>query len=498
VNSATAVEFAYPSRHEDGGRQASRLLAVLGCWLLLLTAAASAEEAAHPSPHTLQVGFARADITPRLEDGKSSWLAGYGWGRAATGVHDPLFARTAVISDGTRRVALVAVDLVGMQLPEVERIRERLPDCDYVLVCSTHNHEGPDTIGLWGRTPLHRGVDDDYLTMVVDRVVASVRTAARSLQPATAEFGTAVDESLLGDSRLPQVKDGVLRAVRFNSFDGDSTRGVIVQWNCHPESLGSDNTLITADFCHWTISRLEESLACPVVYVSGAVGGLMAPPDGRFTDEDGRALAEGDFAFAQAYGQAVADLAGLALKNAQPIDLVPVRFSTSPVAVPLDNPLYRAARLAGVLRREAVGWTGDFRQANLPVSEGKSGHFAVRSEVACLRFGELYVASIPGEIYPELVYGKFQDPAEAHVDFPDAPLEPTVQQMMPTDKWMLLGLANDEIGYIIPRRQWDREPPFAYGRNKSQYGEINSCSPHVAPVIMEALGERIRAMKSEH
>ena len=36
---------------------------------------------------------------------------------------------------------------------------------------------------------------------------------------------------------------------------------------------------------------------------------------------------------------------------------------------------------------------------------------------------------------------------------------------------MLIGLANDEVGYIIPKRQWDEKPPFCYGRQKAQYGK---------------------------
>ena len=82
------------------------------------------------------------------------------------------------------------------------------------------------------------------------------------------------------------------------------------------------------------------------------------------------------------------------------------------------------------------------------------------------------------------------------MDYPNAPLEPTVQELMPSDQWMLFGLANDEIGYIIPRRQWDQAPPFAYGRTKAQYGEINSCSDQVAPIIMQALSEQVEAIKS--
>jgi hypothetical protein len=73
------------------------------------------------------------------------------------------------------------------------------------------------------------------------------------------------------------------------------------------------------------------------------------------------------------------------------------------------------------------------------------------------------------------------------VDFPDAPLEPAVAALMPTRRWLLAGLANDELGYIIPKRQWDKSPPYAYGKEGGQYGEINSCGPEVAPIIMQAL-----------
>ena len=49
--------------------------------------------------------------------------------------------------------------------------------------------------------------------------------------------------------------------------------------------------------------------------------------------------------------------------------------------------------------------------------------------------------------------------------------------------------SNDEIGYILPRSQWDAETPFAYGREDSQYGEINSVGPRAAPILAEAFAE---------
>jgi len=56
---------------------------------------------------------------------------------------------------------------------------------------------------------------------------------------------------------------------------------------------------------------------------------------------------------------------------------------------------------------------------------------------------------------------------------------------------LVLGLANDEIGYIVPKRQWDVVPPFAYGRTSAQYGERNSVGPETARMLMEALADRV-------
>jgi hypothetical protein len=394
-------------------------------------------------------------------------------------------------------MALVSVDLIGLQYPETKRIRAKLDGLDYVLVASTHNHEGPDVIGIWGRNAFSRGVDDAYLTLVVDRVVEAVRAAESDLQAATAVFGTAEDENLLRDSRQPYVFDGVLRVLAFRAASGERLCGVVVQWNCHPEALGSRNTLLTADFPWATVAALKKRYDCPVVFFSGAVGGLMAPPGGRFKNEKGELLESGQFEFAQYYGEEVAKLAAAAVDKAEPLELAPFVVSAKPVAIPLANPMYGAARSIGVLRREGRRWTGNAEELGEPVGalETPEGPLAVETEVAYLRLGDLQVVALPGELYPELVYGRFQDPADPGADFPDAPLEQPVSKVLPGNKWMLLGLANDEVGYIIPKRQWDQTPPFAYGRSKSQYGEINSCGPDVAPILMRALANRVREVE---
>lgn len=460
-------------------------------FVLLLLAAAIAPASALAGE--LRVGFAEADITPRVDDPQRPvWLAGYGPGRQATGVHDPLFVRCTVIDDGQHKIAIACADLIGLQYPTVQAIRTELKGFSYVLVSSTHSHEGPDVIGIWGRHFTSRGVDDKYLQLVVEKTIAAIQAAEHALTPVKAAYGTAEDESLLGDSRKPDVRDGVLRALKFTKPDGTRV-GVLVQWNCHPEALGSKNKLLTADFVDATVKQLKAKYRCPVTYVSGAVGGLMAPPDGRVHDAHGKELFEGDFEYARIYGEETAALASKALDSAEPINLSPIHVSAQPLALPVTNSYYRAAFALGVVKRPGRVWTGDAeKQGELLTLENATQPMAVETEVAYVRLGDLHLAAIPGEIYPELVYGKYPAKAEPGVDFPDAPLEPSVIESLPGQKWLLIGLANDEIGYIIPKRQWDNVAPYAYGRTKSQYGEINSCSPDVAPLILKALQSRVK------
>ena len=432
----------------------------------------------------LDVGFGAVDITPKLGGREKVWLAGYGTGREAAGVHDPLMARCVVLQDGRTRIALVSVDLVGLQYPAVQEIRRQLPGFSYVLVSSTHNHEGPDVIGMWGRNQFSYGVDDDYVKAVILKCADLVKaTAATMVKEVEVAYGTAEDSSLLRDTRQPTALDAVLRVLVFSGRNGKK-EGLLVQWNSHPEAMGSQNKLITADFPWATIRELTKKYQCPVVYFTGAVGGLMAPPAGPTT-----------FEYTEKHGIEVAGLAARAVESARSLELTPMRVEARLLYLPVTNRLYRLGLSMGVLRRAVFSSSGDPYRKGQPMSGKNVGEvMTIETEVACLQLGELALASIPGELYPELVYGKFQEPADPAADFPDASLEPTIREILGERKWMLFGLSNDEVGYLIPKRQWDSRIPFSYGRQKAQYGETNSCGPEATSIVMEGFARCVAAL----
>jgi len=444
----------------------------------------------------LTVGFGEADITPELGK-KPVYMAGFGQNRKATKVHDPIVVRAVVLGDGADTIALVSADVVGLFLPSVERVRAKLPGFRYVLVSATHNHEGADTLGLWGANPLQSGVDDDYLARVEAGCVSAVKAADAARRPAVARIGTAAGPELLHDNRLPVVKHDTLVALRFHDHKTDAALGVLVQWNCHPEVLDATNTEITADFVGYTVKQLRESQKCPVAYFTGTVGGLMTTLKLSVKDEAGRELKDGTFEKAERYGRLVGQLAEKALAASAPVSLTPFAVRTRPILLPIDNNIYRLAWQFGTLRRQIYEWAGTPTPATFTATTDLAKPIAVKSEVGYLKLGDLEVAAIPGEIYPELVLGKVQDPADPGADFPAAPVEPAIYAQLTGKHRMLFGLANDELGYFIPKRQWDEKPPFCYGSKKAQYGEINSVGPDAARIVCETFRDLVRGVKSK-
>lgn len=438
----------------------------------------------------LIVGFADSDITPKLGD-KPVYMAGFGQDRKATKIHDPLTARAIVLKNGDQKLAMVSIDVVGFFYANVLRIREELKDFAYVLVSSTHNHEGPDTLGLWGPNPFTSGLDPNYLKQIEEGIVKAVRAADESAAQVDVSLGTAKDPELLHDGREPYVKHDELVALRFRDAMTHKPAGIIVQWNCHPETLDSQNTVISADFVSATVNFVRERFHCPVVYLTGTVGGLMTSLHVEVKDNQGKLLDDGTFEKTERYGQMVGLLADRALATAQTIQLTPMQIHSCKVFLPMDNKYYLLGRQLGVLKRDAFLWTGDPTKAEPADAKEYKKRLCLETEVAWLQLGQLSVAAIPGEIYPELVLDKVQDPPDPGADFPDAPIEPAIYKQLPGPHRMMIGLANDEIGYIIPKRQWDEKPPFCYGRKKAQYGEINSVGPDTAPFLCEAFKKMI-------
>ena len=118
------------------------------------------------------------------------------------------------------------------------------------------------------------------------------------------------------------------------------------------------------------------------------------------------------------------------------------------------------------------------------------------SEVAFIQIGDASITGIPGELYPEIAVGGIENPIGA--DYVIAPQEVPHLRSQFSDKLnLMVNLANDSIGYIIPKSEWDEDAPWIYGEKEETYGEVVSLGPNTAPVIHENLLELIKESKNK-
>jgi hypothetical protein len=61
---------------------------------------------------------------------------------------------------------------------------------------------------------------------------------------------------------------------------------------------------------------------------------------------------------------------------------------------------------------------------------------------------------------------------------------------------MMVNLANDAIGYLIPKSEWDVKRPYLYGAEQDTYGEIVSAGPDTARLVHGALMELFAESKA--
>jgi hypothetical protein len=213
------------------------------------------------------------------------------------------------------------------------------------------------------------------------------------------------------------------------------------------------------------------------------------------TSAKGEKLKDGTFEKTARYGELLAGVAQKALKGGKDLKLTPITARARQLALPMPNKGYLALRSLGVLDRPSYLWENGAAKGDPVKTIDPKKQYAIKTEMGYLKLGDLEVACIPGEIYPELVLDKVPDPAPKGADFPDAPVEPAIYKQLKGPHRMILGLANDEIGYILPKRQWDEKAPFTYGQKKAPYGEINSLGPDTAPLLCQAFKDLVGGKK---
>ena len=236
-------------------------------------------------PATLRAGVAKADITPA--PGVRLW--GYSDRKGpATGTLDPLFARVLVLEAGSKRLALVTVDLGRSFGPEsLDWLRNATRnDVSFVIVAASHTHSGPVIQNEYASgAPAWEGA-------ALEKIARAVAEAREHLTDA--QVGTGYGVASIGHNRLRVNSDGTvtwfernLTQVATAPVDGtvsvlrvDTASGqplaILVNYACHPVIFGTDNLRYSADFPAAMARTVEQALEGKPVcfFLQGAPGDI--------------------------------------------------------------------------------------------------------------------------------------------------------------------------------------------------------------------------------
>ncbi len=370
----------------------------------------------------LQMGGSVVDLTPQ----DPTWL-GHQVKKDDFKVVKNLNARTAVIQKDGKTIAIVGADLFGMSYSEIQPIQSLLKKqgIDHLFLAMSHNHAATDTIGIYGFYP------KDYVGYIQKQIVQGVLEAKNNLQPVGRWIASSDELSLKGarvqglarNARNPGIVDPQLAVMQALSKDGKPIV-TFVHFSCHPEGLSRGVKETSPDFPGYLCDALQKKLGGTAIFLNGALGGMVTG------DTISRTHSEAEKA-----GLHLAKEAERILKFAVSPQEFKFSVNVSRFEVPLTNPrLILFMNMSG--RRK--------------LHEGR-----VVTEMAHLRLGDAELVTVPGELLPELSF--------------------EILSKMDGYPRMIIGLTNDELGYIVP----------GYDFRAGSYEESMSVGPAIGPMVKD-------------
>ncbi len=234
----------------------------------------------------LKASAAKAIITPPL----GTYMVEPQAARA-TGVHDDLYLRLVIISDGTQSVVMASYDLVGLEPLLAEQIRNDvsektgIPEENIMLNC-THAHNVPMTVSLGGDMSRRNLEWEKKLKNIT---VETVQKALKAVKPASITVGSqevqvAFNRRLMMFNRarmMPNPYGPVVKQTQAISINfGKDSSAVLFTYPAHPVAVHSGSAEFTADFPGFAIEAIEKEMGNKVIpiFYQGCAGDINVDP----------------------------------------------------------------------------------------------------------------------------------------------------------------------------------------------------------------------------
>jgi hypothetical protein len=348
-------------------------------------------------------------------------------------VAQDLKVRFVLLRKDGKTVALCGADLFGMGYQDVMQIRKGAKEfgLENLIFGMSHSHSAGDTIGVYGHYPA------EYIGHIKMQTLAALKEAMERFEPVS-EIRAASRElpmdgtrvmGLIRNARNPGILDPTMDVIQFLGKDKQPL-ATVVHFACHPESIEAGEEEIDADYPGYLCAALAKENVGQPIFLNGALGGMVSGDNKERTHESSKET-----------GEKFAALALDVLKQAKPVGGEVFKVDVHRLELPLSNPRFEPL-MEGTMREMSAG--------------------RVVTDMTYVQLGEIQIVTLPGEVLPEVSY----EILEAMQGFPR----------------ILVGLGNDQLGYIIP----------AYDFRKGVYEESMSVGPATAYSVRDMALRMVR------
>lgn len=223
----------------------------------------------------LQAGWAKVNLTPSF----TTPTGGYGVRRGEhwRTVSDSIYVRTIVLSNGSTRVAVVALDLLITPPTVTEQLKKRLPEIGFrwenVFTGAIHSH---NSLGGWAPGLVGNLFAGEFDQRVVDHItnaiLKSITLAQRQLAPADVGFTQIAAPDLVYNRMNNEGKvDGNIRLLKLRKKTGESA--LLCTYGGHATLFrASDAQYLSRDYPGVLVDQLEKQTGSFALFMAGSVG----------------------------------------------------------------------------------------------------------------------------------------------------------------------------------------------------------------------------------
>ncbi len=400
---------------------------------------------------TLKVACSRNVISPPPD----IELGGYGFyrNRKNKGVHDDLYVRSLLITDGNEEVIIINADLLDVSDRVEASVKELVSEKlgikkENIIITVTHTHYAPPTTFFRGCGE----VDENFVEDLITKMANSVVNLEKRVKEAKMRYSEIkVEDVAFNRVTKDEPLDPYARIIQFKDLSGNVI-ATLFNYSCHPVCIDvrtDAGFYVSADWPGVTMKVIDSKIGGITFFLQGTCGDIDPVVAWKMRGFDA----------AQEIGEKVAKYLLQALDKSTYISSEPLKIVSKRVKLPLQKFTHEdLVRVIAVYlkRLEKMKMNIKMDLSNViklirfyrecmedladKISKGLPSY--IETTFYALRIGEIAILFIPGEVFTEIGI--------------------RIREKSPFEKLLIVGYTGAYLGYIPTPDEFDRYGYAAY------------------------------------